>query len=331
MEKFNLDRFVKAQERDYNIALAEIKNGVIGFAIGDALGVPAEFKSRTELKLNPIIDMIGDGTYNVPAGTWSDDTSMTLATIDAIISTKTIDVNTMASKFLDWFRNAEYTATNEVFDIGRTTLQALAKYEMNLEDASSCGANNEWSNGNGSLMRMLPIAYYIYYKHITNNEEIYNIVKQVSSITHAHEVSILGCYIYVRYVLELLDGIDKIKAYKDIQQLDYGMFSSSTIDKYSKILQKNIQNVDEENISSNGYVVSTLEATLWLFLNSNDYNTTILKSVNLGEDTDTVAACTGGILGIYYGIESIKDTWKQYLKKYDYIVNLCDKFDKTIK
>ena len=109
------------------------------------------------------------------------------------------------------------------------------------------------------------------------------------------------------------------------------MFSSSTIDKYSKILQKNIQNVDEENISSNGYVVSTLEATLWLFLNSNDYNTTILKSVNLGEDTDTVAACTGGILGIYYGIESIKDTWKQNLKKYDYIVNLCDKFDKTIK
>ena len=77
-------------------------------------------------------------------------------------------------------------------------------------------------------------------------------------------------------------------------------------------------------------MVSTLEATLWLFLNSNDYNTSILKAVNLGEDTDTVAACTGGMLGIYYGIESIKDSWKQTLKRYDYIISLCNEFDKII-
>ena len=94
-----------------------------------------------------------------------------------------------------------------------------------------------------------------------------------------------------------------------------------------KELGYNIQNVDEDNISSAGYVVSTLEATLWLFLNSNDYNTTILKAVNLGEDTDTVAACTGGLLGIYYGIDNIQDRWKQTLKRYDYIIDLCNKFD----
>lgn len=109
------------------------------------------------------------------------------------------------------------------------------------------------------------------------------------------------------------------------------MFSSTTIDKYSRILNNNIQNFDEENISSSGYVVSTLEAVMWLFLNSNDYNNTILRAINLGEDTDTVAACTGGLLGIYYGIESIKSSWKQNLKRYDYIVELCDKFDATIK
>ena len=298
MEKFDLDRFIKAQERDYSTALAEIKagkkqnikssSGIIGFAIGDALGVPAEFKSREELELHPIIDMIGDGTYNVPAGTWSDDTSMTLATMDSIISTNTIDTNNMASNFLNWFRNAEYTATNETFDIGRTTLQSLAKFELKVCDASSCGESDEYSNGNGSLMRILPVAYYIYYRDITDNQEIYNIVKQVSSITHAHEVSILGCYIYVKFVLELLDGKEKIEAYEN----------------------------------------STLEATMWLFLNSNDYNETVLKAVNLGEDTDTVAACTGGLLGLYYGIENIKDKWKQELKKYDNIIEICDKFDK---
>lgn len=315
----NLDRFIKSS------------NGIIGFAIGDALGVPAEFKSREELKRYPITDMIGDGTYNVPAGTWSDDTSMTLATMDSLISTNNINVNDMAAKFLDWFRNANYTATNECFDIGRTTLQALARYELELDNASNCGGTNEFDNGNGSLMRILPIAYYIYYHNIEDEQEIYNIVKQVSSITHAHEVSILGCYIYVRFALELLNGKDKVEAYKNIKELDYCMFSSTTIDKYSRILKDNIQNIEEQNISSSGYVVSTLEATLWLFLNSNDYNDTILKSVNLGEDTDTVAACTGGLLGIYYGIDNIKNTWKQTLKRYDYITNLCDKFDKTIR
>lgn len=308
-----------------------LNNGIIGLAIGDALGVPAEFKSREELKRYPITDMIGDGTYNLPAGTWSDDTSMTLATIDSIISTGTINPNDMANKFLNWFRNAEYTATNETFDIGRTTLQSLAKYELKLYDASNCGEDNEYSNGNGSLMRILPIAYYIYYKDVTDNQEIYNIVKQVSSITHAHEVSILGCYIYVRFALELLNGKDKVEAYNNIKKLDYSMFNNTTIDKYSRILNNNIQNFDEENISSSGYVVSTLEATMWLFLNSNDYNNTILRAVNLGEDTDTVAACAGGLLGIYYGIENIKSSWKQNLKRYDYIVELCDKFDETIK
>lgn len=306
------------------------KNGIIGLAIGDALGVPAEFKSREELKIKPITDMIGDGTYNVPAGTWSDDTSMTLATLDSIINTKKIDTNNMADNFLRWFRNAEYTATDEVFDIGRTTLQAIAKYELKTGDACKCGEKGELSNGNGSLMRILPVAYYIYRKKISDNREIYNIVKDVSAITHAHEISILGCYIYVCFSLELLNGRDKETAYKNIKELDYSMFSENTIYKYNRILENNIQKLDKVEISSSGYIVNTLEATLWLFLNSNDYNSTILKAVNLGDDTDTVAACTGGLLGIYYGIESINDKWKNNLQKYYYIIKLCEKFDESL-
>lgn len=306
-------------------------NGIIGFAVGDALGVPAEFKSREELKRYPIIDMIGDGTYNVPAGTWSDDTSMTLATIDSIIEKKGINTNDIADRFLKWFRNAEYTATGEVFDIGRTTLQALAKYELKLDGASNCGCNGEYDNGNGSLMRMLPIAYYIYNNKIADDKTIYDIVRDVSSITHAHEISVLGCYIYVRFILELLNNNDKFQAYKNIQKLDYSYFYDYAISKYYRILERNIQELKEEDISSSGYVVSTLEATMWLFLNSNDYNTTILKAVNLGDDTDTVGACTGGLLGIYYGIDSIKDEWKKDLLKYDYIIELCNKFDEELK
>ena len=117
--------------------MEKLKDGIIGLAIGDALGVPAEFKSREELTRDPITDMKSDGTYNVPAGTWSDDTSMTLATLHSIIEKGIIDTNDMADKFLKWFRNAEYTATNETFDIGRTTLQALSKYEFKLEQSTT--------------------------------------------------------------------------------------------------------------------------------------------------------------------------------------------------
>lgn len=308
----------------------EIENGIIGFAIGDALGVPAEFKSRNELKRYPIKDMIGYGTYNLPEGTWSDDTSMTLATIHSIVETGTIDTNDMADKFLKWYRNAEYTATNKTFDIGRTTLQALAKYELKQDEAVNCGENGEYDNGNGSLMRILPIAYYIYYNNIKDNRKIYELVKNVSSITHAHEVSILGCYIYVIYTLSILEEKDKNKAYMTIKEADYSMFSENALTKYSRILKDDISKFTLDEISSSGYAVSTLEAVMWLFLNANDYNTTILKAVNLGEDTDTVAAITGGLLGIYYGIDSIQNSWKKLLKRYDYIVELCNKFDNLV-
>ena len=310
--------------------MKKIVDGILGFAIGDALGVPVEFKSREQLKENPIKDMIGYGTYNMPAGTWSDDTSMTLATIHSIIEKGAIETNDIANKFLKWFRKAEYTATNETFDIGRTTLQALAKYELKQDDAVNCGGSGEYDNGNGSLMRMLPIVYYIYYKQIKDEKELYELVRNVSSITHSHEISVLGCYIYTMYCLSLLEGKDKSGAYEDIQKINYSMFSEYAINKYGRILKDNIAEVSEDDISSSGYVVSTLEAVMWLFLNAGDYNKTILKAANLGEDTDTVGAIVGGLLGIYYGIDRINDSWKKTLKRYDYIVDLCDTFDKVI-
>lgn len=179
-------------------------------------------------------------------------------------------------------------------------------------------------------MRMLPIAYYIYYKKIKDDNIIYEMVREVSSITHAHEISILGCYIYVMYSLFILEEIGKIEAYKKLQQLDYSMFSDYAISKYNRILKANIAEVTEDDISSSGYVVSTLEAVMCLFLNAEDYNTTILKAVNLGHDTDTVAAITGGLLGIYYGIDNIKSEWKQTLKRYDYILDLCNNLNSAI-
>ena len=312
---------------DYNSNF--IKDGIIGFTVGDAFGVPAEFKSREELKKHPITNMIESKTYNVPAGTWSDDTSMTLATMDSIIQTKKIDTKDMARRFVKWFRNGEYTATGKTFDIGRTTLQSLAKFEMEIDDAENCGQNTKMDNGNGSLMRMLPIAYYIWIMEYEENTQIdditiYNIVKRTSSITHRHEISIMGCYIFVKYALEIMDGKYKDIAYENIQKMDYSFFDNETIREYSRILKDNIKEQNIDKIKSTGYIVDTLEAVLWLFLNSKDYNSTIIKAVSLGNDTDTISAITGGLLGIHYGHEKINNEWIKTIKNIDYIEKMCE-------
>ena len=307
----------------------KVENGIIGFVVGDTMGVPVEFNSREKLLLNPVTEMLEYGTHNMPRGCWSDDTSMTLVTMDSIIKCKEINTNDMADRFIKWYRNEEYTATGIMFDIGTTTRQALVKYQRGIDIASKCGGEREYDNGNGSLMRMLPIAYYCYLKGLEDTE-ILKIVKEVSGITHRHPISILGCYIYVRLAIELLKGKELLQAYQEIKKLDYSYFTEDTIYKYERILNNNIGLYNINEISSNGYIVSTLEAVIWALINSKSFNETIIKAINLGEDTDTVGACVGGLAGIYYGIENINQKWKDDILRYDYIINMCNEFEKVI-
>lgn len=307
----------------------KVKNGIIGFVVGDTMGVPVEFNSRERLLLNPVTEMLEYGTHNMPKGCWSDDTSMTLATMDSIIKCKEINTNDMTDRFIKWYRNGEYTATGIMFDIGTTTKQALIKYQRGIDIASKCGGEREYDNGNGSIMRMLPIAYYCYLKSLEDTE-ILKIVKEVSSITHRHQISILGCYIYVRLAMELLKGKELLQAYQEIKKLDYSYFTEDTIYKYERILNNDIGLYNINDISSNGYIVSTLEATLWTLINSKSFNETIIKAINLGEDTDTVGACVGGLAGIYYGIENINQKWKDNILRYDYIIDMCNEFEEII-
>ena len=310
--------------------MIDSKNGIIGLAIGDAMGVPLEFCIRERLMKNPTTEMLGYGSHNVPKGSWSDDTSMTLATIDAIIKDNNINCETIATNFLEWIKNAKYTPSEKVFDIGRTSLMAIARFEDKQDIAEECGGASEMDNGNGALMRILPITYYCYSKSLTE-QEIYETVKKVSSITHRHEISIMGCFIYVMYGIELLNNINLTQTYKNIQNLKYDKyFSEDTIKRYERILNNNINEYSLDEIKSSGFVVDTLEATLWVLLNTNSYNQAIIKAINLGNDTDTIGACVGGLAGIYYGQDNINLNWKNDLLKLDYINSLCDKFNKVL-
>lgn len=304
----------------------DIKGGLVGFAVGDAIGVPIEFEDRKKLMKSPVTSMKGYGSYDVPKGVWSDDTSTTLATIDSIINCKGINYNDIADRFCNWLNNAEYTATDEVFDIGITIKYALMRYWEDKSDATKCGGTSINENGNGSLMRMLPIAFYCYYKNL-NKKEIFNIVKKVSSITHAHEISIMGCYIYVRYILFLLNKKDKITSYDMLKNIDYSeFFSHETIEKYNRILRSNIKKLKVDSIDSNGYVISTLESVIWIILNCNSYSESIIGAINLGGDTDTIGAITGSIAGIIYGYKEIPKKWLEQMKRLDYLEQVATNF-----
>ena len=309
--------------------MIESKAGIIGLAVGDAMGVPLEFCMREKLMKNPTTEMKGYGSHDVPKGSWSDDTSMTLATIDSISKNGKIVPSDIANNFIEWMRNAKYTPTEKVFDIGRTTLQALARCELMVEKAEEAGGNGEMDNGNGSLMRILPLAYYCYSKKM-EDEEILKEVKVVSSITHRHEISIMGCYIYTLFAIELLKGKSFKDAYKKIKRTNYSYFSNNCIHRYDRILKNNIAKYKIDDISSQGYVVSTLEATLWVLFNTKNYNQAIIRAINLGNDTDTIGACVGGLAGISYGLDSINEVWKKDLLKYEYICRICEEFDKIL-
>lgn len=308
--------------------MSKVKDGFFGHAIGDAMGVPIEFKDREELLKKPVTSMIGYGSHSVPEGTWSDDTSMEIATIDSIVNKKKIDYQDIMMNFYYWLKDNKYTPHGEVFDAGRTCVQSIVNFSKEIE-LLECGQRDIYSNGNGSLMRILPVAYYCHYKKC-REDEIYEIVKNVSSLTHAHEISILGCYIYVNYVMFLLNGKDKLSAYNMVKLVDYSKFSEGALSKYSRILKGNIIHLSVNDIKSGGYVVDTLEASMWVILNANNFKDAIIGAINLGGDTDTVGAVTGGMAGIIFGYDSIPEKWLNKLARKDYLEELFAKFEKML-
>lgn len=136
-------------------------DGIMGVVVGDALGMPVQFMRREELAERPVESMEGYGSYDMPAGTWSDDSSMALATMASILDNGNIDLKDIMMKFVDWLQNGEYTPFGEAFDEGNICVDAIENF-IRDEDTVTCGITGEYANGNGSLMRILPVTLYCY-------------------------------------------------------------------------------------------------------------------------------------------------------------------------
>ena len=301
---------------------------IIGHAVGDAMGFPTEFSKREELLKNPVIEMIDSTDIGQPAGSWSDDTAMEIATIDSFIQKKYFDYKDIMDKWVKWISKSEYTPTGVAFDIGRTCLKAIKKF-CNGTAPLQCGSTSINENGNGSLMRILPVALYAYSKKL-DDTSIHKLTNEVSSLTHAHEVSRLGCYIYVQFIICLLKGNTKQEAYKHIQDLDYRSFRMDSIHHYARILNEQIEFQILDNIKSTGYIVDTLVSAMWIFMNAQHYKEAIIASTNIGGDTDTIGAIVGSMAGIYYGFEDIPSSWLDKLQRKDYLMELVDRFEKSV-
>ncbi|WP_271856210.1 ADP-ribosylglycohydrolase family protein [Patiriisocius marinus] len=313
-----------------NIEL-KIQESFFGQAIGDALGVPVEFKSRKHLTENPVKDFLGFMCWNQPPGTFSDDSSMMFCTAESL--SKKYDIEDIGNLFVKWYKEGFWGAHDELFDIGGTTRRSLDRI-IEGEKAKFSGEFFPENNGNGSLMRILPLVFLLYSE--TNINIRFQIVKEVSSITHAHFRSIMSCFIYVEFGIQILKGKDKKKAYLDAQIIinnfiDNNDFNPDEIQLFEKVLKNRIEKYDIDEINSNGYVIDSIESSLWCFMNSNSYAESVLMSVNLGGDTDTTAAINGGIAGLYYGWGNIPKKWVDNIAKKNEIINLSKKFAESIK
>lgn len=309
--------------------MSKIIDSLVGHVIGDAIGTPVEFFMRKYLQENKVTEMLGNiGQHSEPVGAWSDDTSMELALIDSIINTKKIDYNDIMNNFLLWIEKGKYTPTNHAFGVGRCCLKAIYNYKKGTKPLE-CGNLEEQHMSNGSLMRILPIALYSYSKRIPL-EEIEKITKDVCSLTHRQDAVQLACYMYVMFIIDLLNGLDKETAYLNLRTRNYN-YKKESLQLYSRLINDDIRKLTLDEINSSGYVVDTLEASLWCLLKNNTYEDTIIEAINLGQDTDTIAGISGAMAGIIYGYDNIPQRWLDKLLHKDYLFNTFMKFEQTIE
>ena len=308
-------------------------SGMMGLIVGDALGLPAQFLRREEVAQNPVTGMRAG--YGMPAGSWSDDSSMALCTLTSLI-TYGYNPQDIMKRFVAWYDNGEYTPFGKAFDIGMTCEDAICNFEEG-EDIYHCGLTGERSNGNGSLMRILPACIYFAVKK-ANDVDAVQKIETISALTHAHKRSKIGCGLYYFMVRELLYGTgdlqELLQAGMDKGFAFYEKDESCQADLRCYDLLRDLSvlsRVEVSNISTSGYVVGSLVSSVWGIITTASYRDALLKLVNLGDDADTVGAIAGGLAGLYYGYEIIPEEWLQAVVKREKLEEICRRADIFIK
>ncbi|MBC8085455.1 MAG: ADP-ribosylglycohydrolase family protein [Hymenobacter sp.] len=293
---------------------AQLRAALLGLAVGDALGVPVEFQSRAARRQDPVVHMRAYGTHHQPAGTWSDDASLTFCLAEAIADG--FSVGKLAENCCRWYYKNFWTPHGSVFDIGVTTREAIERLKAD-DDLIAAGGTDEYSNGNGALMRILPLAFYQAEAPLSSR---FRLISDVSAVTHGHVRSAVACLLYLEMARHLRAGRPPAAAYAQLcqnapAQLRELPLLPAEIRHFDYLLAGTLADFPVQVIRSGGYVLHTLEAALWCLLRYETYAETVLAAINLGDDTDTTGAVAGGLAGLWYGEAAIPAEWLAVLAR----------------
>lgn len=315
-------------------------DGMMGLVTGDALGVPVQFMGREEIRKRPegpVIGMEGYGTYHMPAGSWSDDGSMALGTLSAIADTGYADPDRIMKNFVRWENDGAFTQYGHAYDEGGACMTGIANYQR-TGDWRSCGKKGEYANGNGALMRILPACIYWSEKVLSgeaSDAEALVSIHEITALTHDHLRAKIADGIYyfmVKGILKedgqlaglLQKGISDAKAfYGDRQEVLKEMVCYHRLFDLESFSKK-----PEAAIRSTGYVVDSLEAAVWCLITTGSLKDCLLEAVNLGGDTDTIAAIAGGLAGLFYGAGSIPEEWTKAIAKKEMFEEICSQYER---
>ena len=267
----------------------------LGLAVGDAVGTTLEFRARDAQPR--VEDMVGGGPFKLPPGGWTDDTAMALALADSLATAGTLDCRDLIDRFVRWRQDGDYSCSGHCFDIGDTTRAALDRYLQTGDPLA--GSTDPGSAGNGSLMRLAPVALRFW----DDRPRLVAAAAEQSRTTHGAEEAVDACRAFAGLLANAIAGVPRADVLAPRE------FESA--EAIARIMAGGWRGRPRNEIRSSGYVVHTLEAAIWSVARTGNFRNAVLLAANLADDADTVAAVTGQLAGALYGLSGIPEAWRE--------------------
>lgn len=301
-----------------------IEGGFWGLLVGDAVGVPYEFAPRRRIPRLEAIDLEPPDYFlrshmGVKPGTWSDDGAQALCLADSLSERGCVDRRDMLDRFARWFRDGYLAVDRDVFDVGLQTRQAIGRFLSGM-DSDACAQSGEWSNGNGSLMRALPLVLW----HRGSNEDLVRDAMEQSRATHGHARAGICCALYCLWARGVLTGA--LHPWHTAIERFESLYPPG--DPLREEYERNVHPREPDPPKGSGYVVDTLLSAVWA-AEAPGYESVVKRAISLGQDTDTTACVAGGIAGLREGIQGIPRRWMKRLRGKEIAIPVLERLMKT--
>lgn len=296
--------------------LDKYRGSLIGLAIGDALGTTLEFTKPGSFE--PIAAICGGGPFTLSPGQWTDDTAMAICLSESLIACRGFDPADQLRRYLRWYELGENSSTGVCFAIGKTTRQALLEFRRTGQPYP--GPADEYSAGNGSLMRLAPVALF----YADNIAAAIEYAAQSSRTTHGAKVAIDACRLFAALLINAITGLSKAEILSPDAVPATLWQNNDLAPVIAAIAAGSYKRKQPPAIQGSGYAAASLEAALWAFYHSTNFADGALLAVNLGDDADTTGAIYGQLAGAYYGEQAIPAEWRAVVFARRRLENLAD-------